>query len=250
MAGEDGSYHLDNPPAPYQRDLVGNMTGLGGLTSRGPAFEAEMEAALSLHIAFAQAQRRLPNIPWVYYVSAQRFEFVYPFVTSDELAFEDKDLEMEYFQASLRASNPSGELFFSKLYDDDGGKGMMATIGIPVYQGDRHLGVVALDMTVDYLSSLLDGFPAGFGTLALVAPDGQVIGTSHGEGRRQPPDAALKAAIQETISRDGQMRLERMAGPLPAISCANRPGVWSWPRMVPGSCAPSCAKARRPSWWR
>ncbi|AUN29442.1 hypothetical protein C0V82_03715 [Niveispirillum cyanobacteriorum] len=209
QAGEDGSYHLDNPPNPYERDLVGNMTGLGGLSDRGPAFEAEMEAALSLHTAFAQAQRRLPNIPWVYYISASRFSFVYPYVASTELTFADKDLEMEYFQASLPANNPSGELFFSKLYEDDGGKGMMATIGMPVYQGDRHLGVVALDMTVGYLSSLLDGFPAGFGTLALVAPDGQVIGISHGEGRRHPPEAALKAAIQETISRDGQMRLEK-----------------------------------------
>ncbi|MFV3128427.1 ATP-binding protein [Niveispirillum sp. KHB5.9] len=205
----DGAYRLEIPPPPYEKDLVGNLTGLGGLKNRGAGFEAEVEAALSLHTAFAQAQRRLPNIPWVYYISASRFEFVYPWVSSGELHFADKDLDMEYFQASLPASNPSGELFFSKLYEDDGGKGMMATIGMPVYQGDRHLGVVALDMTVGYLSSLLDGFPAGFGTLVLVAPDGQVLGRSGGEGRRHPPDTAMQAAITETISRDGPMRLEK-----------------------------------------
>lgn len=204
-----GAYNLDHPPLPYERELVGNLTGLGGLSRRGADFEAEIEAALSLHIAFAQTQRRLPNIPWVYYISASRFGFVYPWVPSGELTFADKDLEMEYFQASLPANNPSGDLFFSKLYEDDGGKGMMATIGMPVYQGERHLGVVALDMTVGYLSSLLDGFPSAFGTLALVAPDGQVLGISQGEGRRQAPEAALRAAIRETISRDGPMRMEQ-----------------------------------------
>ncbi len=206
---DEGSYNLDSPPSPYERDFVGNLTGLGGLSRRGPEFEAEIEAALSLHTAFAQAQRRLPNIPWVYYISASRFEFVYPWVPAEELTFADKDLEMEYFQASLPANNPSGELFFSRLYEDDGGKGMMATIGMPVYRGDQHLGVVALDMTVGYLSSLLDGFPSAFGTLALVAPDGQVLGISHGEGRRQPPDAALQAAIRETIGREGPMQMEK-----------------------------------------
>ncbi len=206
----DGAFRLEETPPPYNRDMVGNLTGLGGLTGREPAFEAEIEAALSLHVAFAQAQRRLPNIPWVYYISANRFEFVYPWVSADELAFADKDLEMEYFQASLPAQNPSGDMFFSRLYEDDGGKGLVATIGIPVYSGGRHLGVVALDMTVGYLSSMLDGFPAAHGAMALVAPDGQILGKAGQEGgRRRPPDAALQAAIQETINRDGPMRMVR-----------------------------------------
>ncbi|WP_165772202.1 hybrid sensor histidine kinase/response regulator [Niveispirillum lacus] len=208
-ADVDGSFNLDVVPAPYDRTLVGNLTGLGGLSQRGVAFEAEIEAALSLHTAFAQAQRRLPNIPWVYYISANRFAFVYPWAQAEDLAFEDKDLEMEYFQASLPSNNPSGDLFFSKLYEDDGGKGMMATIGMPVYHGDRHLGVVALDITVGYLSSLLNGFPATYGTLTLVAPDGQILGTSQGQGRRQAPKAAMQAAIRETTSHDGPMRMKR-----------------------------------------
>ena len=36
-----------------------------------------------------------------------------------------------------------------------------------------------------------------------------MLGISHGEGRRLPPDTALRAAIDETVSRDGPMRLER-----------------------------------------
>lgn len=88
--------------------------------------------ALSLHTVFRLATERLPNIPWIYYVSASRFEFVYPWVPSAELTYEDADLEEPYFQFGTPELNPAASEYFTTVYEDDGGRGAVATIGSPV----------------------------------------------------------------------------------------------------------------------
>ena len=169
---QDGRYHLDRASRGINPPDIGNLTGLGGLQGRGDAFLAEIEMALSLHTVFRLATERLPNIPWIYYVSANRFEFVYPWVPSSELAYEDVDLEEPYFQFGTPELNPEASEYFTPVYEDDGGRGPVVTIGRPVYIDGRFEGVVALDVTLDHLLRLLNGFPAQYGYLNLVHRDG------------------------------------------------------------------------------
>ncbi|RKQ69856.1 ATP-binding protein [Oceanibaculum indicum] len=168
----DGRYHLDMPSRGIIPLEIGNLTGLGGLQGRGDAFLAEVEMALSLHTVFRLATERLPNIPWIYYVSARRFEFVYPWVPSAELTYADEDLEEPYFQLGTPALNPWGAEYFTPVYEDDGGRGPVTTIGRPVYIDERFEGIVAVDITLDHLLRLLNGFPVEYGYLNLVERDG------------------------------------------------------------------------------
>jgi signal transduction histidine kinase/CheY-like chemotaxis protein/HPt (histidine-containing phosphotransfer) domain-containing protein len=168
----DGRYHLDMPSRGISPLDIGNLTGLGGLEGRGDGFLAEVEMALSLHTVFRLAAERLPNIPWIYYVSASRFEFVYPWVPSAELTYADEDLQEPYFQLGTPALNPWGAEYFTPVYEDDGGRGPVATIGRPVYIDERFEGIVAVDITLDHLLRLLNGFPVDYGYLNLVPRGG------------------------------------------------------------------------------
>jgi len=160
---EEGSYNLDVLPDGISKRDVGNLTGLGGLKNREPDFLIEVEVALSLRAILSEILSELPNVPWAYYISARRFEHVYPWKSSEEVTVEDKDLEQEYYIKGTPALNPNRLPYVTDVYEDDGGKGLVITVGRPVYSSNKFLGVVALDFTLSYIDDVLADFPATYG---------------------------------------------------------------------------------------
>jgi len=207
----DGSYHLDNPGdlARFRAQDIGNLTGLGGLAGRGEDFRAEVEMALSLHSFFRVSADRLPQIVWMYYVSADRFEFVHPWVPSSYLTYADEDLDQPYFQMALPRNNPQGKPFVTEVYDDDGLRGPVVTVGRPVYIDGRFRGVVALDFALIRLLREMRGYPPELGTLNLVPASG---GRFFFDDRPPPPDGtrlirlnAINWAIELIPPKDGYL---------------------------------------------
>ncbi|WP_445679001.1 ATP-binding protein [Radicibacter daui] len=179
---DNEGYQLDDPgSAGYEPGQIGNLTGLGALDrldSGGQLddrFRREVEMALSLHSIFRLAASRLPNIPWVYYISASRFEYIYPFVPSAQSRFADEDLIQPYFTYGTPDRNPGRQPYFTPVYQDDGGRGLVVSIGRPVYSGERFMGIVALDFTLDYLDELLGDFPAELGALRLADENARIV---------------------------------------------------------------------------
>jgi len=177
-ADTDGVFALDELPPEVQQNEVGNLTGFGGLQGRDDYFRKELEVALLLRSAFAKIIQNIPNAAWVYYVSGNRFEHVYPWVPSSQAAYKDNDLQMEYFQRGMPDKNPERTPYHTDIYDDDFGKGLMITLGRPVYDGDKFTGIVALDFTLNTLDSVLAKFPATAGEVYLIDPNKTVIGYS------------------------------------------------------------------------
>jgi signal transduction histidine kinase/CheY-like chemotaxis protein/HPt (histidine-containing phosphotransfer) domain-containing protein len=176
--GEAGAFNLDNLPSGLTKLDVGNLTGLGGLKNRDPEFYTEIEVALSLRSVFRGVLTQLPNAAWCYYVSARRFEHVYPWQSSSDFAFEDVDLEQEYYVKGTPDLNPSRAPYVTDVYEDDAGKGLMITIGRPVYADNRFMGIVALDFTLGYIDGILAKFPKKYGDVYLVDGKQRVIGYS------------------------------------------------------------------------
>lgn len=152
---EDGTFNLDVLPPGLTKNDVGNLTGLGGLHGRDSEFFVEIEVALSLRTVFRATLTQLPDAAWCYYVSAQRFEHVYPWQLSSTFSYKDKYLEQEYFKMGTPELNPSRAPYVTNIYEDDFGKGLMITIGRPVYSKNRFMGVVALDFTLGFMDGLL-----------------------------------------------------------------------------------------------
>lgn len=120
-ADGDGVFSLDHLPSSIDKNEVGNLTGFGGLQGRDDYFRKELEVALSLRSAFTKIIQNIPNAAWVYYVSANRFEHVYPWVLSSEAAYKDNDVKMEYFQRGMPEKNPARAPYHTDIYDDDFG---------------------------------------------------------------------------------------------------------------------------------
>ena len=91
-ADDAGVFSLDKLPPTIDKAGIGNLTGFGGLKNRDDYFRKELEVALLLRSAFSKIVQNLPNVAWVYYVSANRFEHVFPWVPSSQAAYKDNDL--------------------------------------------------------------------------------------------------------------------------------------------------------------
>ncbi len=203
-ADAQGVFSLDQLPPTIEKKEIGNLTGFGGLKGRDDYFRREMEVALSLRSAFARIIANLPNAAWVYYVSGSRFEHVYPWVPSSQAAYKDEDLTQQYFLRGMPENNPKRTPYFTDIYDDDFGKGLMITMGRPVYDGDRFTGIIGLDFTLGTLDSILAHFPRRFGEIYLVDAKKTVIGyslrTDSKHAVRLPASAAIDAALTDAFT--------------------------------------------------
>ena len=206
----EGVFSLDTLPPGIEKATIGNLTGFGGLKGRGDYFKKELEVAFSLRSIFVRIVNTLPDVAWTYYVSGSRFEHVYPWVPSTQAAYKDNDLKMEYFQLGMPENNPGRAPYTTDVYDDDFGKGLMITMGRPVYDGDKFTGIVAADFTLRSLDGVVAKFPATFGEIYLVDHNRQVIGYSkRTDGTQKITLPAEGAALVNQVLADKQVHTKQ-----------------------------------------
>lgn len=185
-----GGYALDQVPAPYSAQDTGNLTGEGdiasfnpdvtreGAVSFNPDLKNEIEMAFSLNSSFKSTRASVPNAAWVYYTSKHKFINIYPWVPSAEFRFSEKLYKKEFYTLGGPEVNPSKGTFWTSVYLDEAGKGVMVTAAKPVYRQQEFLGTVALDFTLEELGNYVKEFRPGIGALAIVNTRGQLLAHS------------------------------------------------------------------------
>ena len=69
-------------------------------------------------------------------------------MTYDEVHYKKKYSNEPIIRYARPEFNPNKELFFTPIYFDGGGLGLMVTLGMPLYQDDKFLGTFDLDITL------------------------------------------------------------------------------------------------------
>ena len=172
---EDGYFHLDNFRPPITKETIGNLTGNGSIQRRSPDFYRELHMALNLNPRFRAIAENFSDLSWVYYLSKNDFINIYPWAPSTDFRYSPQLKEHEFYRLSLPATNPGRQTFWTRAYLDEYGKGLMTTCSAPVYDGQRFLGTVAIDLTIEFLSSLMRDFDAENGSLLLINSDDQLL---------------------------------------------------------------------------
>lgn len=172
---KDGYFHLDNFRPLFTEKMVGNLTGKGSIEKRSPDFYREMHMALDLNQRFRAIAENFTDLAWVYYLSKNDFINIYPWVPSTDFRFNDRLKEHDFYQLGLPTQNPGRQTFWTQAYLDEYGKGLMTTCAAPVYDGQRFLGVVAIDLTNEFFCSLVRDFEAENGSMLLINKEQQVL---------------------------------------------------------------------------
>ena len=137
---------------------AGSLTGLGPVPVKGSFLEKEISMAVSLSPVFNALINKDPDTPWVYYTSLGGFIYIYPRIDPDEFFFSTELYEKDFIKSGLPQHNPDKEIYWSPIYMDEAGKGLMTTVSAPVYYGNRYIGSVSIDVHVDKLEWLLGSY--------------------------------------------------------------------------------------------
>jgi signal transduction histidine kinase/CheY-like chemotaxis protein len=159
----------------------------GTLPSQSSAFYQELNAMLQLLPLLKAARETTPHLAWLYYFSNNRFATISPgtnfkqFLTTMGISVEyfyKVVHQSEWWQQGLPQNNPDGHSSWSQVYWDDAGKGLMVTHSIPVAVNQIFRGIVAGDITLDFLSQALRTSEYAEGFFLIVNDSRQVLGSS------------------------------------------------------------------------
>lgn len=177
-AGDGRSFNLDHFDPPLKREMIGNLTGIGSVHGRGPDFYRELHMALNLNPDFQAMSKSMPSACRFYYISRNRFINCYPWTASDRLRFSGAMHSRQFFAMGLPENNPGRALYWTDLSVGHSGQGLMTTCGAPIYDGDRFLGIVAIDLDVDFLNTILRESLLESGRVFLVNDNDQIVAHS------------------------------------------------------------------------
>lgn len=166
----EGEFALDNPHYP-------NLTGHGGLDKSDKVLK-DMKISLELTEYFKVASRLNKDFAWVYYISKYNYLTMYPYIESSKYVWHEKNTLKNVWQYALPEHNPHKSLFFTPLYIDGAGKGLMTTIGKPVYKDDEFRGTLDIDFTVSVLSQFLNRHNVHKGVYILTNEQNEIIASS------------------------------------------------------------------------
>jgi two-component system cell cycle sensor histidine kinase/response regulator CckA len=208
---DDGKrYHLDTFKPPITREMIGNLTGQGTIYDRDRDFYREIRMALNLNPLFQDAAGAIKHSAWIYYTSQNDFINIYPWVSSADFKFSKELHTHEFYTFGLPATNPDRKRFWTKVYVDEYGKGLMTTCAAPVYDQDRFIGTVAIDLTVDFLNSVVRQFRPKEGVMFLINDRDQLLAhptlITSGDKKTKALAETLPGALSSSIGRFMQIR--------------------------------------------
>lgn len=158
------TFHLDQV---NDFDKTGNIVGTGSLQYRSPEFYADMEQTLLLNAGLRSLVFTHPNAAKARFLTAERFQLVVPWQPSAELHFSEKTYLDPIWQLGRPEVNPDREKHWAPPYFSVEKADFLLPAITPVYRGQRFVGVLSIDTSVDYLNRIYSEFPNYGGTLLL-----------------------------------------------------------------------------------
>lgn len=156
---QDGAlFFLDKPRRDlFEQDkrISGNITGFGNIKEFSTLKKQEISMANALTPAFVAAQKVVEEAMWFYYVSAEQFVNIFPWIGRDSWRFSDRMLTNAHAQKIKQLGFANNKAIWSSPYIDAAGTGMNASLGIGVYRDKKMLGAMVIDISLARLQQSL-----------------------------------------------------------------------------------------------
>ncbi|GGI78393.1 response regulator [Shewanella gelidii] len=178
---ETGKFFTLEPKyAESQRSFrnMGRITGVGQLAERSDKFYQELEMLFELSLAFPVAKEAAPKASSIYYISKRRLMSYFPW-PKDEQRFREELLNKKQFQLATPEMNPQRSVFWSEAYVDPTDKGLLTTLGVPVYLKNEFIGSINLDMTLASLARQIRLYFKMPGTVILLDQSNNILSHSN-----------------------------------------------------------------------
>ncbi len=159
-------------PAGMDSAELGSLTGLGDIPPTDSDVAREFAVAVGLTPIFRAALEHDPTSPWAYYISRHNFLYIYPRVSSDELFVSRELIDMHFQYQGKPLEQPERHIYWSKIYTDVGGKGLLATVSHPIFRKSNFIGTVSLDISAQTFLDLIKTHSPEHSSVRLLGDDG------------------------------------------------------------------------------
>lgn len=120
----------------------------------------------------------LPRMQWIYYISKEKFIYLYPPVKKDDYLFTEKTLEQDFYTLTLPEHNANRSIVMTNVYPDEAGAGLMITLSKPIYHHNEFLGSLSLDYTLVQIKKMIQTHGLKNGTFILFNENDEVLASS------------------------------------------------------------------------
>ena len=170
----DGWFNLDGLPDSVPAGDSGNCTGRGDPRTFAPEQRSLLSNALALNPWYATVRQTCPSSAWCY-VLGPAWIHIFPYRPSSEYHYRNDTAlyAQEFWTRAQPGVNPQRNSFWTSIYVDGAGLGLMVTHATPVYHQDQFVAVVAIDMTLDAINRVVT--PPAQGGAVVVNSSGQVL---------------------------------------------------------------------------
>lgn len=157
------------------RDAGGNLVAQGSLQGRSPTFYCDLQAAQALHPQLRALPFHLPNAVRARFLSVQDFQLVAPWHPASALPTLAQVYEDAVWRLGQPEANPDRRSYWAPPFFGGDAAGLLVPVAAPVYDGDRFMGVVAIDTSLDYINRINGDFGYPLGTVTVVDGQGRAL---------------------------------------------------------------------------
>lgn len=158
-----------------QPDAAGNLVGLGPLHGREATFYCRLGSALAISSQLQALAFHLPHAARVRFLAPDPFHLVYPWMPSVQVPFHSDHYRDPVWAEAQAALQGDHQKFWAPTWFGGPELGLLAPVAAPVVAGSDLLGVVAIDLSLDYLHRVNAGFGYPLGAVAVVDQRGALM---------------------------------------------------------------------------
>ncbi|NUM57957.1 MAG: GHKL domain-containing protein [Bdellovibrionaceae bacterium] len=199
-----GGYYLKPSDPNYFSQKMGNLTSTLHNLHQDPEKKVEINMVLNLGSFLAATLSEVKASPWFYYTSSD-FIYLAPYVPPTDFFFS-KDLlkEKDFYRMATPEMNPERKGFWTSVYEDAAGLGLMITYSEPVYFDNKFKGAISMDVTLDQFNNAIKNSDLSIGTMVLYNRQNQVLA--------EPSRVASRDSKISKASEIVPVKLQAMAG--------------------------------------
>ena len=158
------------------RTAGSRLQGEGRLAGRSDAFYCDLGALLAIVPHLQAMAVHLPAVGRVSFLSVHDFRFETPWPSAaTRAAIRAGSADDALWLMGQPETNPSRRSYWAQPYFGGADLGLLAPMAVPVYAGDRFLGVLAIDLRLQVLDKVEATIGYAVGTAAVVDAQGRVL---------------------------------------------------------------------------
>lgn len=168
--------------------ITGTISGADTINSTDVNYMRRLHMALTLLPVQEAMHVDNPAITLSYFIAnSYDFSHIYPPIPLESLLTEfksfrhfQKDAFSVYDDFSPPSVNPQKEMFWTNPYIDRAGNGIMVTCGIPLYDKEVYIGVIGVDIKLNFLKRFTSKDEKLPGELFISTESGHILAASPG----------------------------------------------------------------------